>query len=807
MSAKGPDLASAATVLLPARLRPGAVFADRYEVLAPLGEGGMGAVFRVLDRELREEIALKVLHAELEGTPGALERFRREVKLARRVTHPNVARTFDLGSHAGVRYLTMELVHGEPLSRRWGSGRRAPMSEALRVAAEIARGLAAAHAVGVVHRDLKPDNVLLSRVKPSDPVERVVLTDFGIARAAHDALGAVDHATRTAALIGTPAYMAPEQLEGRDVDGRTDVYALGLVLFELLTGAPAFHGDSVYALAAARLSGAIPDPRTRESTIPEPVARVVVDTLARRREDRPDAQAVVERLEALRGGAAIVPARAPRLPSPTSSSELGRRPSPSLGEPAAPVPEGRALAVLPMQPFDDAAADLAAELDEALADAIGSLRGLRTVPAAKVRAALSASDAADPMTLARGLDASVVLEGSVRVAGPQVRARLRLVDVARGVTTWAERFEGVPDDPFALEDELVRAATETLRAREGEGKGRGGPLDARVRDTWDRARAAYRKFALPHVRDAIAILEEGLERHPGDAWLLSLLGAALTRAWLQTGATDRELIARAEEMCLRALAIDSTIGETFHTISVLRSFEGEGRASIRALDETLARAPLHAEANQDLGRVLVETGHVDEGLERLRLALRLDPNLLLAWFEIARVHALLGDRAAAEAALARAVAQSNELAVVFPKLRLTIWWADRELAGRIAELLDAQRSGATWERAAPLLRAFARGERWEGATEVFERLASDARAAPRHRAFMLELAAEYFGAFAATDEDARERALDAIERAAELPMIDLLWLDRCPTLDAVRDDARFLRARATVAARAAEIWG
>ncbi len=791
MSAKGPDLASAPTVLLPVRLRPGAVFADRYEVLGTLGEGGMGTVFRVLDRELREEIALKVLHAELEGTPGALERFRREVKLARRVTHPNVARTFDLGSHDGVRYLTMELVAGEPLSRharRWGPSRRAPMPEALRIGAEIARGLAAAHAVGVVHRDLKPDNVLLARATPSDPLERVVLTDFGIARAAHDA-GFVDTATRTAALVGTPAYMAPEQLEGREVDGRTDVYALGLVLFELLTGAPAFQGDSVYALAAARMSGPIPDPRARDATIPEPVARVVVDALARDRDERPDAQAIVERLDALRGGAAHVPARAPRPPSSGAA-----------------LHDVRALAVVPLRPFDGAAAEIAAELDEALGDAIASIRGLRTIAPAKVRSALAGRDPADSVALARAIDAGVVLEGSVRVAGPHVRARLRLVDVERQVTTWAERFEGEADDPFALEDDVVRAASESLRAREGEGKTRGGPLDPRVREVWERARTEYRRYVLPHVHEAIRILEEGLERHAGDAWLLSLLGTALTRAWLQTGASDRDLVARAEEQCLRALAIDPTIGDTFHTISVLRSFEGEGRASIRALDEALARAPLHAEAHQDLGRLLVETGHVDEGLERLHLALRLEPNLLLAWFEIARAHALRGDRPASEAALARAVAQSSEASVVLPRLRLATWWRDEALADQLADRLEGERSGAIWEHAAPMLRAFARGERWDAAADLFERLATDARSAPRHRAFMYELAAEYFGLFAAGDEDARARTLDAVERAAELPLLDVFWMDRCPTLDAVRGDPRFLRARATVAARAAELW-
>src|SRR5689334_20025545 len=145
--------ASAATVALPlVRLAPGGVFADRYEVLAPLGEGGMGAVYRVLDRELREEIALKVLRPEIADGPGVLDRFRREVKLARRVTHPNVARTFDFGASGGRRFLTMELVEGESLTKRLKTAGKLALSDALRIVGDIAQGLAAAHAVGVVHR-------------------------------------------------------------------------------------------------------------------------------------------------------------------------------------------------------------------------------------------------------------------------------------------------------------------------------------------------------------------------------------------------------------------------------------------------------------------------------------------------------------------------------------------------------------------------------------------------------------------------------------------------------------------------------
>ena len=187
------------------------------------------------------------------------------MKLARKVTHPNVTRTFDLGSHDGTRFLTMELIVGDSLAQRVRGGRLG-LPEVLRIAHEIARGLAVAHAAMVIHRDLKPENIMRTP-------DRIVITDFGIARLADSPGGT----TRTGSAIGTPTYMAPEQLQGGEIDGRTDIYALGVMLFQLLTAELPFTGDTVYALAAARLTQPPPDPRTRDATIPEAVAKLVLD--------------------------------------------------------------------------------------------------------------------------------------------------------------------------------------------------------------------------------------------------------------------------------------------------------------------------------------------------------------------------------------------------------------------------------------------------------------------------------------------------------------------------------------------------
>ena len=249
----------------------GTLIAGRYEILGVLGAGGMGVVYRARDTDLDEVVALKVITHELARDPGMLERFRREVKLSRLVTHRNVARVFDIGEDQGVRFFTMELVEGESLRERLVREKSLDPSDVISLASEICEGLVAAHAASVVHRDLKPDNVLIARDG------RVVLTDFGIARAR----SAGARSGTQGISVGTPEYMAPEQLEGAvDVDGRADLYALGAMMFELLTGDPPWSGPNVMAIITARLTSEPPDPR-KWARVPDALAEIVLRCMSR----------------------------------------------------------------------------------------------------------------------------------------------------------------------------------------------------------------------------------------------------------------------------------------------------------------------------------------------------------------------------------------------------------------------------------------------------------------------------------------------------------------------------------------------
>ncbi len=243
-------------------------FGPRYKVLAKVGEGGMGEVFRAYDAELKGEVALKVVRADKDDELAAFERFRREVALARKVTSPNVLRVYDLDDHEGLRFLSMEFVEGSDLAAVMRNG-RLPIERALAIFRQICAGLAAAHEQGVVHRDLKPQNVLVDRE------DHVKVADFGLARSVGDS-----GMTATGAVLGSPAYMAPEQVKGEPTDERSDIYSLGIILYQLISGETPFRGGTPHAVMEMRLHKAPKPLHEVEPTTPRAVDAVAAKCLA-----------------------------------------------------------------------------------------------------------------------------------------------------------------------------------------------------------------------------------------------------------------------------------------------------------------------------------------------------------------------------------------------------------------------------------------------------------------------------------------------------------------------------------------------
>ncbi len=724
----------------------GAVLASRYEILAPLGEGGMGAVYRALDRTLEEEVALKVLRPELAANADALARFHREVKLARRVTHANVARTYDLGFHEGTRFITMELIHGESLAV--AARRGVALPEALRIAHEACLGLIAAHAVGVVHRDFKPDNVMLEE-------QRVKLTDFGIARA----LGAPDAHTVNA-IVGTPAYMAPEQVEGHAIDGRTDVYAFGVMLFELTTRRLPWDGDSPFALAAARLLRPAPRARDVAADVPDGVDALIAHMLQKKREDRPDAASVADELERLRG------VRARTLSPGGLTSTLSNLPS---------VTE-RAVV---LRPFDGEPAELAASLEAVLGDALVNAKGLTV---ALLREAPNA----------RG---DVALAGSVRAAGDTVRVRVRLVEPVSGVTTWADQIDGTKSDPFALEDALVSRVVPAIVHRCGGGQGPGDPA---VRARWEEARALYAEVAPASVMKATAIAEEILTSDPKNPWAMALLALCGMRTFTQIGSADQTIVARSEELALRALDIDPRVADAYYAVALVRWATGDYRGVIQADQEALRRNPLFGDAHAGLASVLADLGSLDAALQRVDVAIRLQPRDFNARATRVRTLALLGRVGETKTEIQRMYDLGGGAAVTSMEARLVFWWGDREHAGLLAERMTALASKASWDSAIPALRAYARNEADPDAVVRLETWYGQAFGASR--GLILQIATEYFAAIGD-----REQALSFIRRFEPRTFWSLGWLDHCPALACVRDSTELAALRVSTAERVARL--
>jgi serine/threonine-protein kinase len=748
------------------------ILALRYVILGLLGSGGMGTVYRAHDLELDELCALKVLRPEIVGAPGVLERFRREAKLARRVTHRNVARVYDIGEHEGERFLTMELVDGEPLSAAIAREGALPFERAVAMASAIAAALESAHAAGVVHLDLKPDNVVIA----SDG--RVVVTDFGIARAVLDP----DPAGNTmGARFGTPAYMAPEQVEALPtIDGRADVYAFGAVFYEMLTGKRAWPGTSPFAVASARLVSPPPDPRRDKPTLPPASAELCLRCMARLPEDRP--ASIVEVVAEL----AVIAFPPSPPPSPTLAP-------PTLKAAPTPVPEERpsdkTVAVLPFHNSGAAEDDyLAEELTDDLIDALSMTRGLK-VRARGAVARLRGKDH-DAREVGRELGVQVVAEGAVRRAGGRVRIGARLISVADGFQLWARRIERPEHEVLSINDEVARAIIEALTL-EASAVVREAPTDPAAIDLYLRARHEYRSFWPEHQRRAVGLFEQAAAIAPDDPMILSGMAMALSRLSFFAGSSEK---ARARQAAERAVAVAPDLSESHLALGSVLLQLSEPKAAIRELRQAVGRGPGLAEAHSALGRLLVEVGAFEEGMRRLGAALELEPSVPLACAAKARAQALLEQWDEADALLERLPDGERPISVWALRARAALWRRLPSGAGEQEVPRDVE-AGLIWA-----MGEVRKTSRLPEGMPTLEELDRSVHGGLRRRVLFFQMAAE-IAAYAGE----APQVLEALRLADEAGLIDLLWLERCPLFDPFRADPRFAAVHARVKARADEI--
>lgn len=610
----GVDCVVVDNVTPPSRLSPERrLIAGRYELLNEIGRGGMGVVYRALDRELVEPVAVKVLARSLDRSMVA--RLRREVRLARRVTHRNVARIHDIGEDGGDWFLTMQLVEGETLRHELERRGALPRVEAIEMIAELCEGVAAAHAVGVLHLDLKPENIM----RP--PGGGVVVLDFGLARMAGDR-------TEPGTTVGTPPYMAPEQRSSREVDVRADLYAIGCLLFEVLvgklrndTGAPDADAVPDVSPSLRALLGSLVEflPEKRPAS-----ARVVVDALHR---------------------------------------ELGF----ACGNPRARMAPQIRLAVLPFRGDDR---ELAAGITEELVDRLTALRGVSVLTTtAAIRFA-----GTDPVVAGAALGVDAVVEGAL-FAGDALYVTARLIDTARGEIGWSDRFEANANDILALHDRLALRIAEALRVELGTRPYRGVAAPAALAH-YMRARGKLGQLDLEGVHGAIADLDRACALAPDLVPAIALRALACARAWFFANEAD---VDRDRTRALQAVSVARTraVGypETHLASGVLALQGGDLPRAIEEIDHVLELAPSHPVALEYSGRLLCEAGHGFEGFHQIELAAALDPRQWLGLLDKARHFALHRAWPEYEATIARLVERGagDRAAMRSLRLRVAVW--------------------------------------------------------------------------------------------------------------------------------------
>jgi len=761
----------------PATLRPGDRFAGRYEVQALLGRGGMGAVYRVRDEKLDEVVALKLLTLHDQR---AEERFVSEVRLARRITHPNVARVHDFGEQGSTRFLTMEYVPGTTLERVIDQRAPLPMAEVLKLGETITAGLIAAHAAGVIHRDLKPANVLVGHD------DHVVITDFGIARATGRA-----SSTRTGSMLGTPHYMSPEQVLGRPTDARSDLYALGVVLYELATGALPFEADDALGTALARVQSCPIDPRTHHP-VSDPLAALILRCLAREPEGRPDsASELLLALRALARGA-----------SPTADAPAPPRPVEATDHPFAPISVGsQSVAILPFAyRGPDEHAYLGEAMSEELVDVLSHTRGLRVLALGATR---RFADDRDPARIADAVGADAIIDGTVQHAGPRVRLSVRMID-PDGTQRWHERYDGELKDVFALQESLGRRVAEALRIELNAAAHRGTAAPEAI-EQYLRARRLQRTQPMLAAEEALGLLEQAIECAPDFSPALALHAMAAVRAWWgverHEHSSSYHHAQRARNSVTRAQRRAPELAETHLATAMWEIQSGGFVASARALSHALELAPTLAEAHMYLGQLQSEAGRPKEGRRRLELALELDPSLHLCCYTLARLAQFDG-----ELELAREYMQmlwqsmpGPIIASIVARFRLALYRHDHDEAQQMRRLMLELNTDSG--RASHVMSGLPLGETTlPQAMEVYQEACSHSTNT-RFIMLMRQFGVELFAM-----AGAHQPALHELTVAADSALIDVVWLERCPLLDPLRDDPAFQRAQRTTERRVAEIW-
>ncbi|MGH7585881.1 MAG: protein kinase domain-containing protein [Gemmatimonadales bacterium] len=748
----------------------------RYRLEQELGRGGMAVVYLADDLKHHRKVAVKVLLPELAQSIGT-ERFLKEIAIAAQLAHPHILPVHDSGEADGLLYYVMPYVEGESLRDRLTRERQLPMDDTVRILREVASALHYAHARGIVHRDIKPENILLLD-------GQAVVADFGIARAL-DAAG-TEPLTRTGLALGTPSYMSPEQAAGdRGLDGRSDVYSLGCMAYEMLCGAPPFTGPNPQALIARHTLDPVPPLKTLRPTVPDGVERAIQRALAKVPADR--FATAGQFADALQGAGAV---EAPRAPRVESRRVLGIALAVAgvllaggwaLVKAASDRAASRiqSLAVLPFEapPGGPDQEYLVAGMHEALIDELAQLGELRVI-SQRTMLQYAGSSKSVPQ-IAQELDVAGVVEGSVERDRDSVRLRVRLIRAQpREENLWAQTYARGTEDLSVIQAEVARevARRAGVRLADRQEAGRDRRVAPEVYEAYLRGMHFLGKRTPEDRRRGIEYLQAAIDRDPGNA----LAYAGLARGYASLGHDDAmipDALPRARAAAVRAVGLDSGLAEGHAAVGLIKSYyERDWEGAERAFRRAIQLNPSDAMSHYHYSWYLLLFDRVDEAIREHKLAQELDPLTLQHTADLSLLYSWIGraEDASREAERGRAIDSADARVL----LALGVAYAEKGMpqeAVAAHERLAAVFPPWSWALGGTLARFGRRDDALRVAREL------EGRPPTSWRAFGLAYVYAALG-----DRDAAFRWLGYESPHAWVP-----WVRNWPQFAPIRDDPRF----------------
>ena len=622
---------------------------SHYRILEQLGAGGMGVVYKAYDSRLDRALALKFLPENLAQQPQALDRFRREARAASALNHPGICTIYDIGEQDGRAFIAMEFIDGETL-RSHINGKPLPLEEILRLGIQVAEALEAAHAEGIIHRDIKPANIFVTKRGLAKVLDfgLAKLVPKGLAEADQNSSGGTPDSNSIVGIIsGTPSYMSPEQVRGDDLDPRTDIFSLGLLLYEMATGRQAFGGGTGGMIIEAVLTRAPAPVRSINPDIPHRLEEIIDKALHKDREHRyQDAAALLTDLQGLKRDADSGKTEPKKGADSIGISTTGSLPRMGRGTARASTTQSgsprterisKTIGSLAVLPFENLSRD---PENDYLSDGItGSLiHILATVPKLRVMAQSTVfrykGRQIDPQAVGRELNVRAVLTGRMMQSGGSLRIGTELVDVATGSQLWGAQFDRKPGDIFVIQDEISNEISGKLRLQlTGAEKKRltiRHTEDAEAYRLYLKGRHHWNRWTEEGFYKAIGYFQQAVEKDP--AYALAYTGIAESYVLLGWNSylSPKDAFPKGKAAALTALELDPNLGEA-HTplAAALWLHDWQWERAQKEFQRSLELNPSYPTANHWYAEFVMTMGRHTEAIAKMKNSQELDPLSLI----------------------------------------------------------------------------------------------------------------------------------------------------------------------------------